>query len=212
MNKLIVSTILGMLISSLSFTVFSAVDNAPENETVSGIANGKFFVLKEDMEWVIGRTTEKIVVPKGFVTDYASIPKLLWDKGLEPRGWYDRASIIHDYLYWSQGCTRAQADRLMVIAMKESNVGTIDGFLIYTALDKFGKLAWDSNAKAKSEGKPKVLPNKYLTPQDPNMTWEDYRKEMIKLGVKDPAFPKNPSYCKYGNTTEVPSKNIENVK
>lgn len=62
-----------------------------------------------------------ITVPSGFVPDGASIPRIL-HIAIPTTGWYGRAAIIHDYLYWSQLCTREQADNLMLIAMKESTV------------------------------------------------------------------------------------------
>lgn len=211
MKNLISAMVLGLMLSTQSLSVLAAslgTDQAPGSDLVRGVGNGKFWIVQEELEWIIGHTNEKIVVPKGFVTDYASIPKDLWNKGLEPHGFYNRAAIIHDYLYWSQGCTRDQADRLMVIAMKESNVGTIDGFTIYTGLKIGGRIAWNSNAKERAEGKPKVIPEKFLKPTDTNMIWPEYRKILIKEGIKDPEFPKNPSYCKYGDSTEVPTKSL----
>lgn len=55
----------------------------------------------------------KIVVPKGFVYDKGSVPRLAW--GLIPRD--DRAGVIaflvHDYLYESKMTTRKEADQIM---------------------------------------------------------------------------------------------------
>lgn len=105
----------------------------PPSPAVRAFGDSKFWITVEPMIYVIGSTNVRIVVPKGFVTDFASIPQSLWSLGLTPYGQYSRAAIIHDYLYWSQGCTRAQADRLLVIAMKESNVSGFDEFLVYRA-------------------------------------------------------------------------------
>jgi hypothetical protein len=99
---------------------------APPSPAVRAFGDNRFWITVEDMVYVIGSTQDRIVVPKGFVTDFASIPQGLWSLGLGPQGRYSRAAVVHDYLYWSQGCTRAQADRLMVIAMKESRVGKFD--------------------------------------------------------------------------------------
>ncbi|AWB80034.1 hypothetical protein I5V32_05040 [Stenotrophomonas maltophilia] len=44
--------------------------------------------------------------------------------------------MIHDCLHWSQLCPRKQADNLMLIAMKESNVSTIDHVAIHMAVRK----------------------------------------------------------------------------
>ena len=156
------------------------------------------------MPYVIGSTSEKIVVPTGFVTDFASIPQPLWSLGLSPHGQYSRAAIVHDYLYWSQGCTRPQADRLLVIAMKESNVGTFDEFAIFQGVNIGGAGSWSKTERERSTGLPRVVPREFLHPADPNLNWPTYRDMLVKSGVKDPPFAKNPSYCVYGNSTKVP--------
>ena len=55
----------------------------------------------------------KIVVPKGFVYDKGSVPRLAW--GLIPRD--DRSGVIaflvHDYLYETKSTTRKEADQIM---------------------------------------------------------------------------------------------------
>ena len=48
----------------------------PPSPIVRGFGDNKFFITIEDMVYIIGSTTDKIVVPKGFVTDYASIPSV----------------------------------------------------------------------------------------------------------------------------------------
>ena len=41
-----------------------------------------------------------IVIPKGFVTDFASIPRLMWSiPGFSPHGVLLCASIVHDFFY-----------------------------------------------------------------------------------------------------------------
>ncbi|WP_373566761.1 DUF1353 domain-containing protein [Methyloversatilis sp. XJ19-49] len=66
------------------------------------------------------------------------LPQSLWSLGLSPYGQDSRAAVIHDYLYWAQCCIRAQSDCLMVIAMKESNVGSFDEWAVYSAVHLFG--------------------------------------------------------------------------
>jgi hypothetical protein len=53
--------------------------------------------------------------------------EVFWSADLSPNGKYSKAAIVHDYLYWTQGCTREQADNLLDIAMKESNVSFVTG-------------------------------------------------------------------------------------
>lgn len=176
----------------------------PESPLVRAFGDNRFWITSEDMHYIIGSTDQRIVVPKGFVTDFASIPQPLWAFGLTPQGTYSRAALIHDFLYWSQGCTRKQADRLLVIAMKESNVGKVDEFVIYQGVDKGGASSWTNNKKERKAGLPRVVPEEYLRPDDPNMKWPEYRAWLIKKGVQDPSFEANPSYCLLGNSTQVP--------
>jgi hypothetical protein len=51
-----------------------------------------------------------VTVPRGFVTDLATIPVYFW-WAIKPTGRHGHAAILHDWLYWEQGSvssTRAQ--------------------------------------------------------------------------------------------------------
>ena len=176
----------------------------PPSPAVRAFGDSKFWITVEDMVYVIGSTNDRITVPRGFVTDFASIPKALWSLGLSPYGQYSRAAVIHDYLYWTQGCTRAQSDRLLVIAMKESSVSSFDELVVYEGVDKGGGAAWTANAMERAAGLPRIVPEPYLRPADPNVNWPTYREMLVSQGVKDPPFEQNPAYCAYGDTTKVP--------
>lgn len=198
-----------ILASAAGYSAQLAVEQAPDQPLVRGFGDGKYWVTAEEMSWIIGDTSEKIVVPKGFVTDFASIPEKLSIVGLTAHGPYNRAAVIHDFLYWAQSCTKEQADRLLVIAMKESHVGILNGWAIHKGVDIGGKPAWNNNAKERERGLPKIIPSQYLKPSDPNLTWSEYRKQLVEKGVKDPVFEKNPTYCAYGDSTEVPTQPLE---
>ena len=62
------------------------------------------------------------IVPKGFTTDFASIPRFFW-RIWPPWGPWTPAAIMHDRLYEVQRCTREEADRRFRGAMKELGVG-----------------------------------------------------------------------------------------
>src|SRR2546426_7470924 len=72
-------------------------------------ADGRDSVLTSDLWYRIGNTEYVIVVPAGFVTDFASTPRAIWAV-LPPSGRYQLAAIVHDFLYWDQSCSREQAD------------------------------------------------------------------------------------------------------
>lgn len=197
--------IAGYLISSQ----YLQVKQAPPSPDVRPFGDNKEWVLTEDMVYILGNTDEKIVVPRGFVTDFASIPQSLWSFGLSPHGQYSRAAVVHDYLYWAQPCSRDQADRILVVAMKESQVGRFDEGFIYRGVSAFGSGPWQQNAQERAAGIPKVIPQEHLRPKDPNMTWKEYRTLLAAQGVRDPAFEINPAYCKYGEEMIVPMAQSE---
>ena len=178
---------------------------APPAPLVRPFGDNADWITVEDMEYTIGTTSEKIIVPKGFVTDFASIPQPLWSFGLSPHGQYSRAAVIHDFLYWTQGCTRVQSDRLLLIAMKESEVGSFDEFAVFQGVRKGGSSAWTSNSKERRAALPRVIPEQYLRPPDPNMNWRKYRQILFDKGVRDPTFEATPRYCRFGNSTRIPT-------
>lgn len=100
-------------------------------------------------EWQLGSaygyiiSGSLIIVPKSFVTDLASTPKMLWNI-FEPFGrGYLAASIVHDYLY-SSSCSyktinRKLADRIFLEIMKENGVNLVKRQVMYLAVRIFGK-------------------------------------------------------------------------
>ena len=84
-------------------------------------------------------------IPKGFVTDFATIPRYLWafiasdDKGIL------EASVLHDYLYKSPGLavSRKSADRLLLDGMNYlDEFATVTKYAVYYAVRLFGWLWW----------------------------------------------------------------------
>jgi uncharacterized protein DUF1353 len=88
----------------------------------------------------LGRT---VGVPKGFITDLASIPRVLWNV-LPPIGAYDAAAVVHDYLYRTGGCTRAQADRVLYEAMIALKVDALQARIIYAGVMVGGWKSWNA--------------------------------------------------------------------
>ena len=71
-------------------------------------------------------TTKKGIehlVPKGFVTDGASIPKLFWSVVGSPfTGLYCPAALIDDYFYYTKSTSRWYADKIFLECMKDLGV------------------------------------------------------------------------------------------
>jgi hypothetical protein len=105
-----------------------AVSLVQAQQPIGSIAVRQFndathWIVVEPVVYTIGNTKLQIEVPRGFVTDFASIPYGVTAFFL-PTGQYSRAAVIHDYLYWTQRCSREQADRIFVLAMIESGCHT----------------------------------------------------------------------------------------
>lgn len=88
------------------------------------------------------RAGELIVVPAGFVTDYASIPRPFWGI-LAPDGDARFPAVLHDYLYSLRGWEpffkdRAQSDGLLLEAMELVGVNMVERLTIWSAVRMFG--------------------------------------------------------------------------
>jgi hypothetical protein len=85
-------------------------------------------------------------VPTGFLTDYASIPRVLWNV-LPPVGAYDAAAVLHDFLYQTgtinlASITRAEADAILLEAMEVKKVAAWQRRFIYAGIRLGGWLTW----------------------------------------------------------------------
>lgn len=84
----------------------------------------------------------EIIVPKGFETDFASIPRFFW-RIFPPAGRYAKAAVIHDYLYVNYtGINKKDVDYIFWLAMKESCVPAWKRWCIWKAVDIFGRVSW----------------------------------------------------------------------
>lgn len=96
-----------------------------------------------------------IVVPTGFVTDLASIPRVVWTLiGWTPDGLHRNAAIVHDFIYQRRGrvpaiyisparfFSRKECDQVFKEAMLSLGVSKIKANIMYGAVRTFGWLAW----------------------------------------------------------------------
>jgi Protein of unknown function (DUF1353) len=114
----------------------------------------------------------RVDVPTGFVTDFASIPRVFWSL-LPTDGDYAYAAVIHDYLYWTQERPRATADQIFKMAMQDFKIGNVTIETIYRAVRLGGGTAWAVNAKLKASGEGRVLKE---FPTDPTTSWSDWKR------------------------------------
>jgi len=79
-----------------------------------------------------------IVVPEGFVTDFATVPRFL------PISWWlagdtaHAAATVHDYLYTTQAASKNDADRVFYEAMALNGEPAWRRWLMWQAVRVFG--------------------------------------------------------------------------
>jgi hypothetical protein len=190
------------IIALVGFLLLVGGCKAIHPTAVQPFASHDQFILLDDLTYSVGNSNVVLTVPSGFVTDYASIPRGFWGIA-SPHDTYSDAAVVHDYLYWTQSCTRRQADNIFYIAMKEASVNPIRRWFIYRTVRMAGESSWDGNRKQFEQGLPRfVPPDSKLTADD---RWPSFRQSLADKGVRDPETAKNPPYCAIGNNTDIPA-------
>lgn len=96
------------------------------------------YVLVQDVSYEIGFAGSGIfvTVPDGFMTDLASVPRLLWPLVPPHSPDYAAAAVVHDFLYeWKQGLfTRVVADAIFYEAMRVLGVPAWRAVVMYLAV------------------------------------------------------------------------------
>jgi hypothetical protein len=134
--------------------VLTLLDHGDRPETRDGRS---LWGLEQDLTYrtVAGDT---VTVPKGFVTDLASVPRVFWDL-FPPDGPWTEAAVVHDALYFTRGgadlwqgrrCisrtapySRAACDGILREAMADIGIGVVPRTLIWAGVrlggaDAFG--------------------------------------------------------------------------
>ena len=81
-----------------------------------------------------------VVVPAGFRTDFASVPRYLWPV-FPPTGQWMAAAVVHDYLYRETSCSRFLADACFREAMSVLGVPLATRVAMYYAVRVGGGFA-----------------------------------------------------------------------
>lgn len=117
------------------------------------------FPLELDLRWVgprqgvfaspfvyLSSTHGRFEIEKGFDTDFASIPRGLWNL-FPPDGPYAPAAFIHDWLYWYQVVPREVADAVFLEGMQALGIGWFTRSTIYRAVRLGGGGPWEENRR-----------------------------------------------------------------
>ena len=78
-----------------------------------------------------------VTVPAKFLTDFASVPRLLWPL-CPPAGQWCEAAVVHDYLCRTVTCSRFLADAVFREAMARLGVPLWRRVLMYYAVRCYG--------------------------------------------------------------------------
>lgn len=100
-----------------------------------------YWIVRAALIWDDGKQT--VVVPAGFETDLASVPRIAQGvPGFEATGLSRRPAVLHDYLYASGDVPRMEADRLFYVALRAEGVPEPTARIYYRAVRLFGGAPW----------------------------------------------------------------------
>ncbi|MGV6475017.1 DUF1353 domain-containing protein [Azotobacter vinelandii] len=92
------------------------------------------------------RLRRLLVVPVGYRTDLASVPRLAWRIVPRDHGQARRPAVVHDYLYTHQThrFSKAEADRIFYEALREEGMSDLLAWLMYAAVRIGGRGNWSA--------------------------------------------------------------------
>ncbi|MFA5240508.1 MAG: DUF1353 domain-containing protein [Phycisphaerae bacterium] len=114
--------------------------NAPELVPYDGFS----FKLNAPFLAVVNR--QVFVVPRGFITDLASVPRFLWPLYPPQDTRTIRPAILHDYMYQQYtGLSRIQADRIFYYGLLENGLSKSKSLKYYYGVRMVGWLFYTTS-------------------------------------------------------------------
>lgn len=107
---------------------------------VSPVADGIHWKLFQNFE-LMDDKLGMVIVPKGFLTDFGSIPMLIRNI-ISPTGKGVWGFTVHDWFYGTQTIARQDADRLLLRILEFCGESTVESSIIFDALQLAGEIAW----------------------------------------------------------------------
>lgn len=109
----------------------------------------KLFKVPVSFEYYIGikGANNIIEIPKGFICDGASIPKIFWSVVGNPLGKYAPAAVIHDFLYRYQIRSRKESDEIFYEAMQVLKVPFWKRWIMYHAVRTCAWRVWNKRKR-----------------------------------------------------------------
>ena len=131
--------------------------------------DGRFWKLTSAFTYHLGAPdgAESVTLPVGFLTDFASVPRLLWPL-LPPTGTYGKPAVIHDWLYQKRyvlvevgfnshavqvprSIDRSEADSVLLEAMWVLGVGSLARWAVYAGVRLGGWITWNRSRRHDAE-------------------------------------------------------------
>lgn len=114
--------------------------------------DGRKWEVMHAIPWYDETRDWTVVVPAGFLTDFASIPRAVWPLLPKTGRTYTRPAVVHDWLYHAgavdgEPITRGYADQALKHAMQEEGAPWALRHLIHRAVRVGGWQVWRKRRK-----------------------------------------------------------------
>ena len=121
------------------------------------LPDGKYWKLHEPLIVDLGirGNGDLLIIPKGSISDFGSIPWFIPNWVANPQGKSKRSYWMHDHLYRTQLFTQLVSDALLNEGMIVDGVNWFQRFTVYRGLRLGGFVAWNEYAKKLKESKGK---------------------------------------------------------
>jgi hypothetical protein len=119
------------------------------------------YLLREPLVMSFKDGAPAIVVPAGFITELASVPKRLQWWNAKTAAASIAPAMIHDYLYWTQPCTRDEADAVLHAAMRAAGRDAAKANAVYQAVSRTGAATYKDNLDKRRNGEVRTFTAEY---------------------------------------------------
>lgn len=148
------------------------------------IGDSKYWVVVAPMHYRLWKTDRVITIPRGFVTDLASVPSFAWSL-MPPTGQYMSAAILHDFLYADQRCSKKEADLILKMEMELFGVKSFISETVYIGVMGGGRSAWEENKQKGAIGTVRIIPEEELAAfskadLNASVTWQALQMDIQK--------------------------------
>lgn len=130
----------GITVLLLSGCASKHIIEIPNQPCIIPVKNDQFITCEP---FTVGVDGKLITVPKGFLTDLASIPRVFWALDAPNDTVSIAPAILHDYMYSAEfpytSYTRKQADDIFYQALRVNGASTWQAFKFWSTVRLFGK-------------------------------------------------------------------------